>query len=124
MSQETAKHLRLGTLVAMSEAAGKAKNGFSEDEHIDSCIECSTLYNFLVKYGKAAKTDTNISFEEGITCPKTNIDELAFFFIFLRNGLPEEQAARFLNHLNKCYFCFEIFITNWSAYLQGRKIES
>lgn len=121
MSQETSKHLRIGTLAAMSESGDKAENGFSEDEHIDPCIECSTLYEFLVKYGKAAKEDTTVSFEKGVDCPKSDMDEVAFFFTFLKNGLPEEQAARFLNHINKCYFCFQIFITNWSSYLQGKK---
>ncbi len=123
MSPEQAKHLRIGTLVAMSEAADKAENGFSEHEHFDSCDECSMLYKFLVKHGEAAKKDTQVSFEKGVTCPKSDMDELAFFLTFFKNGLPEEQAARFLSHLNECYFCFEIFITNWSAYLQGGKNE-
>jgi len=124
MSPETAKHLKIGTLVAMSEATGKTKNGFYKNEHIDSCYECSMLYKFLAKHGEAAKKDTNFSFEKGVACPKSDLDELAFFFTFFKNGLPEEQAARFLSHLNECYFCFEVFITNWSAYLHGRKMKS
>lgn len=123
MSPETSKHLRIGTLVALSESEYKPDNRSSEDEHIDSCFECSTLYKFLVKYGKAAKESKTETLTKVMDCPKSDMDELASFFTFLKDGLPEEQARRFLNHINNCYSCFQIFITNWSSYLHGRKDE-
>ncbi len=117
MSQKASKHLKIGTLVAFSEYDDAVQKN-SEVSHIESCSECSTLFNFLVKFGKAAQKSQN-----GIhtKCPKSDMDDLAFFLTFFRNGLPKEEALRFLRHINGCLSCFEIFVANWSAYLQGRE---
>jgi len=118
MSQKRSKHLRIGTLVALSESSNETAQKNYEVEHAESCPECSTLFHFLLKYGKAARESKNtISTKR----PQSDMDILAFFFTFFRDGLPEEEGSRFLKHINNCYFCFQIFTTNWSAYLQGKE---
>ena len=118
MLQKNRRHLRIGTLFALSESPDATAQKRSEVEHTESCLECSTLFNFLVKYGKVARESKEAIHTK---CPQSDMDALAFFFSFFRDGLPEEEGSRFLKHINNCYFCFQIFITNWSAYLQGRE---
>ena len=124
MNRRPSQHLQIGELVALTESQAVLDKNPEKLQHIKACPLCEDLYTYLHIYSKQVLTSEARQGVEAFTldtCPVSDMDQIAFFLTWLTQNLSEAEATQLYRHLNDCYRCSEIFITNWSGFLSIKR---
>ena len=107
-----------GALLALAES-GNAQN-HTLSSHLSVCHQCdSSFRSILASMKKDMHSRPRAKNLVEPKCPKTPEEIAVFLCKFKRKDLSESLALPIFLHLNNCFHCFEIFITNWTAYSEA-----
>ena len=121
--QSSAQHVTCGAMAAMTQSK-TAGNALAEYErHLAGCEQCARHFADVSSYFNTSPAELSERVSQFVNTPDCsgagdNLEKVATVIVsLLKADLSEESSLKLYAHLNDCYYCFEMFVRNWTDYL-------